>query len=1078
MKMFFCRSGWVAVGLGGWLGLVGAIGEEVGPDGFWWRVWLQAAEAAESASPPTPPASSPGATQESATRDYAAAVALQNRGLYDLAAEEWAKFLQTHPTDPRADRAAHYLGVCYLKLQKPQEAISAFEQVLQKYPQAEIAAESLRFLGLAQYTAGRAGKPELLKAAAETLRRYLDQYPKSPPAPEALYYRGECFYALGQKKEAAEIYQALVANYPEHPLAPEALYALGTTQQELNQPEAAGKTYDLFLQRFKDHALTPEVILRRGETLLAQNQPEAAEKWFAAAAQAKDFPMADYAVFRQAAALAQQKKYPEAAALYAQWPERFPQSKYLGQALVLGGRCFYLAGQYAQAQALLEKSVSMGGEVGVESAHWLARTLLKQGKPAEALAGVEKALPQAGQSPLAAQLAIDQADILYEMPNRRKESAAHYAAVAEKYPQDALAAQGLYMATFTAVEVGDFPAALNYAKSFLERFGQHELAGEVLQLAAESHLQLQQYTEAEKLYGQALAKAGPNAPLLWKVRYGLVLLLAKKYQEAVAAVQPLIAQMQDKTLLAEAQYVLGASLLELKQPAPAIQALQAALQADPQWRQADETLLCLAHAYWLADQRPEAKQTLQKLLTDFPQSRILDRAHYWLGEYLYAEKQYGPAAGEYQKAIEKQPQGAIASAALFGLGWSRLMGGQYAEAEAAFNQFIEKYPQDSLAVRARYGRGLARQQQGQCDPALEDIQALLQANPTPVERSDAQYALGLCLSGLKRHPEAAETFQKLLQADPNYPAKDKVLYEWAWALHSAGQEKESAELFTRLAKEHPNSPLAAEALFRQGEWAYQQGDFLAAAGAYYTSAQKAGNSSLAEKASYKLGWAYFRMNDFAKAGQTFRFQRQGWPQGELADDAAFMEAECLFKQEKWQDALNAYSLVKKPSNKEFLVLALLHSAQAAAQVKQWDKALQLAKQCAAEHPNSPYTPQALYEQGWALQNMGQFDEAVKIYEAVVAQGGNQEIAARAQFMIGEIQFNQKNHKEAIRSFYRVMAGYAYPKWQADAMYEAARCFEVLGIKEKALSQYKELLEKHPQSDKAPLAKERIQALGG
>lgn len=1063
--------GWMLVGWG--VVWVGQIAGGFGGVGFEGRVLAQPPQA-----PDKPASPSEEVSEEAATRQYATAVAFQNRGVFDLAAEEWAKFLQTYPNDPRADRATHYLGVCYLNLQKLPEAMRTFEQILQKYPKAEIARDALRFLGIAQYTAGRAGKPEFFTAAAETLQQYLEKYPDTPQAAEALYYRGESFYALGKKKEAVELYQTVATKYPDHALVPDALYALGVAQQELNENEAAAKTYDTFLQRFANHPLATEVGMRRGETLFAQGQYEAAEKWFAAAAQAKDFPLADYAAFRQGAALAQQKKYAEAAALYARLPQQFPQSKYAAQAGVMGGKCFYLAGQYAQAQELLAKSAQAGGDVGLESVHWLARTLLKQGKPAEALAVVEKALPQVGQSSWGSQLAMDQADILYEIPQRRKESVGLYAKLSTQYPQDPLAPEALYRAVFTAVDVGDFAAALTHAKSFLDRFGQHELAQDVLQLAAETHLQLQQYPEAEKLYVQALEKAGSAAPVLWKVRYGLTLLLGKKYQEAIAVVQPLTTQIQDKPLLAEAYYVLGASLLERKQLPEAIQALRAALQADPQWRQADDTLLCLAHAHWLADQHQEAKQTLEKLLSDFPQSRILDRAHYWLGEYLYAEKQYAAAAIQYRTVLEKWAQGPMASAAMFGLGWAQLMADQHAEAETTFNQFLEKYPQDTLAPRARYGRGLARQQQGQFAAALEDIQALFQADPTPTERSNAQYARGLCLAGLKRYQEAADTFQKLLQTDPQYPAKDKVLYEWAWALHSAGQQKEAGALFARLAQEHPDSPLAGEAFFRQGEWAYQEGKFLEAARAYYQAAEKAESSPLGEKASYKLGWAYFRINDFAKAAQTFHYQRRRWPQGPLADDALFMEAECLFKQEKWQEALNTYGLVKAPSNKEFLVLAQLHSAQAAAQLKQWDKALDLAKQCATEHPDSGYLAQALYEQAWALHNLGKLDEAVKGYEAVVAQGGSQEIAARAQFMIGEIQFDQKNHKEAIRSFYRVIAGYAYPQWQADAMYEAARCFELLGMKDQAVSQYKELLEKHPQSKKVPLAKERIQALGG
>ena len=79
-------------------------------------------------------------------------------------------------------------------------------------------------------------------------------------------------------------------------------------------------------------------------------------------------------------------------------------------------------------------------------------------------------------------------------------------------------------------------------------------------------------------------------------------------------------------------------------------------------------------------------------------------------------------------------------------------------------------------------------------------------------------------------------------------------------------------------------------------------------------------------------------------------------------------------------------------------------------------------------------------------------------------------------MIGEIQFQQKNHKEAVASFFKVSYGYAYPQWQADATYEAGRCFEVLNKKEQAIKQYRELIEKFPASDKAAIAKERIKAM--
>ena len=47
---------------------------------------------------------------EAATRQFAAAVGIQNLKQYDLAIEEWETFLKKFPKDPRVDKAQHYLG--------------------------------------------------------------------------------------------------------------------------------------------------------------------------------------------------------------------------------------------------------------------------------------------------------------------------------------------------------------------------------------------------------------------------------------------------------------------------------------------------------------------------------------------------------------------------------------------------------------------------------------------------------------------------------------------------------------------------------------------------------------------------------------------------------------------------------------------------------------------------------------------------------------------------------------------------------------------------------------------------------
>jgi TolA-binding protein len=365
----------------------------------------------------------------------------------------------------------------------------------------------------------------------------------------------------------------------------------------------------------------------------------------------------------------------------------------------------------------------------------------------------------------------------------------------------------------------------------------------------------------------------------------------------------------------------------------------------------------------------------------------------------------------------------------------------------------------------------------QFTPAIEDLRSFLRSQPDAAERPDALYVLGLCQSGSGKPADAVATYQQLLEEYPDYSGADKAYYELAWTHKDLNEEDEALTAFEKLARNFERSPLAAESHYHVGEHYYARDEYQRAADAYDAALQKAGKSELAEKAAHKLGWARYRQKDFAAAREAFAEQRAAFPQGTLVADAAFMEAESLFEQKKYPEALAAYEKLDNLSNENFSVLALLHAGQAAAQLKQWDKSLKLLDRCLKQHPEAELTPEVRYEQAWALENLGRIDEALAAYEAVTAKN-NREVAARARFMIGELHFQRKDHAEAIRNFYKVAYGYGYPEWQANALYEAARCFEVLKKTDQARKDYQEIITKFPQSDKAPLAQKRIAELGG
>jgi TolA-binding protein len=551
--------------------------------------------------------------------------------------------------------------------------------------------------------------------------------------------------------------------------------------------------------------------------------------------------------------------------------------------------------------------------------------------------------------------------------------------------------------------------------------------------------------------------------------------LQKRFSDVVTALSPLLPSLSTKSLLAEASYLVGSSQNELKQYEAALKTLAPGLNAEPKGRHAPDILLAMALAERRLNQPAKAKEHLQQLVTQFADNPVLDRAHFRLAEDAYAAGDSAAAQAEYRLVIEKFPGSPLAANALYGLAWTQLTARDYTNVVATLDSLLTKYAASEVVPRARYARALAREQLKEFGPALEDVQAFLQTNPSGGEKSDARYVLGLCQVGLNQPGEAVKTFSAILDEDPKYAGGDKVLYELAWARKSLDQTDETAEAFRRLAKEHAGSPLAAEALYHVAEADYQRERYAQAAASYYEAMQKGAKTPLGEKAAHKLGWAYFRQDALDKAQQAFAYQRATWAQGPLAADGAFMEAESLFKQGKYAEALPVYRQVVNPSGKDFGVLALLHAGQAQAKLKQWPASLSTLEQAAKQFADSEYLPEILYEEGWARQNLGQPDEALPLYEEVTAKT-DREVAARARFMIGEIHFERKNHAEAIKNFFKAAYGYGFPQWQANAQYEAGRCFEVLGKNDQARKSYQEILEKFPDSDKAGLAKQRLEAI--
>ncbi len=157
---------------------------------------------------------------------------------YEDANSYYTNFAALHPRHLNADYALFQKGMCHFKevlsvdrdQTSTRKAIFAFQDLISAHPNspyAPKARELIVFLRnrLAErefYVARFYYKDKNYKGTLGRLRDLLKNYPESSWTATALYYIGESYTRLGEKKLAKDAYTTLISDFPDSPYAGDA----------------------------------------------------------------------------------------------------------------------------------------------------------------------------------------------------------------------------------------------------------------------------------------------------------------------------------------------------------------------------------------------------------------------------------------------------------------------------------------------------------------------------------------------------------------------------------------------------------------------------------------------------------------------------------------------------------------------------------------------------------------------------------------------------------------------------------------------------------------------------------------
>jgi TolA-binding protein len=125
----------------------------------------------------------------------------------------------------------------------------------------------------------------------------------------------------------------------------------------------------------------------------------------------------------------------------------------------------------------------------------------------------------------------------------------------------------------------------------------------------------------------------------------------------------------------------------------------------------------------------------------------------------------------------------------------------------------------------------------------------------------------------------------------------------------------------------------------------------------------------------------------------------------------------------------------------------------------------------------PLSASVLYANARNDHSGGKLDLALQEYSDYLKYYGNTDYAPNAQFFIGTIHFSQGNYDQALNDFDTVTEKYPDNSKTAEALYEKGLTLLKMSRRTDAYAEFKETIQRFPQSSVAPQACTKIKDLG-
>jgi len=649
-----------------------------------------------------------------------------DRQEWDMAAQNYAKYLQTYPAGRQVADALFRIGECYMKQNKLKQATGYYEEVVNRYPANEGAPSSAYRLGAMNFN-------ESKFADAARHFAFSEAKTKSPQVKlAAAFNKARAYEMAGNKEQQTAALNSVIAVKTDNPYRETALLTLGSIYLAADKKTESLPVFEELVKNSADRAIVAEAAIRAGVLLAELKKADEAIVMFEKALRMPETSEQNRSISLVGIiqALYSKGDYDGVIDYYNKNSELLPPGAARAKMLVLVGHSYRMRKSYARAVEvyLLIEQYHADTEEAFEAGYWKLYCfyLLNDKDLGEfATAFVARHAQNYTKHEFLSLARLIRADFYFNKGDYQQAVLSYtdvnIAALPEKLQPGTLFNMG-----WAQAEAGRNPEAVGTFTRFINEHPQHEFIPKAYARRGLANREARDLPKAKADF-EHVTKEFPKSDaceMSW-LQLGYIAMEQKDPQGTIAAFETLLKKFPTTAAAAQAYYGIGRGQFDQKIYDKATPALRRSIEIDSKayLEKSSQLLILCDYARQNAD---DLAKTIDSYLQAKPGGQVSPNILKWLGLKLYSGDDFKRAARFLELAVTPDSPENTESVVWNYLGMAQLQNRQFDASIQATDNYLLSNPDAASHARALLTKGRAQLGKGLFDEADKVAQEALQ----------------------------------------------------------------------------------------------------------------------------------------------------------------------------------------------------------------------------------------------------------------------------------------------------------------------------------------------------------------